>query len=201
TQTNSVQNIYIAWQWFHDGGQRWDGGGLLENTDPLICECARERLVAMSEEDQLVPDSTGMREIFSLIRSIDDPEHPLTLEELNVESMSGFRRATPRSQWPKPSHPPFHTAAWLPLLACPSRPIKVKLLRSLLKHFKMHISPGSHALEHAVKKQLADKERVAAALENTRLLGLVNWCLSPAPEPGFQSPAPPSTHGLIFFNH
>ncbi|XP_008572367.1 PREDICTED: mitotic spindle-associated MMXD complex subunit MIP18 [Galeopterus variegatus] len=58
--------------------------------------------------------------------------------------------------------------------------IKVKLLRSLPQRFKMdvHITPGTHASEHAVNKQLADKERVAAALENTHLLEVVNQCLS-----------------------
>uniref|UniRef100_A0A8C9EZD5 MIP18 family-like domain-containing protein n=1 Tax=Pavo cristatus TaxID=9049 RepID=A0A8C9EZD5_PAVCR len=50
--------------------------------------------------------------------------------------------------------------------------IKVKLIRSLPERFKMdvHITPGTHASEHAVNKQLADKERVAAALENSHLL-------------------------------
>lgn len=33
-------------------------------------------------------------------------------------------------------------------------------------------------LFHPVNKQLADKERVAAALENTHLLEVVNQCLS-----------------------
>ncbi len=41
----------------------------------------------------------------------------------------------------------------------------------------MIISPGSHASEEAVNKQLADKERVAAALENSHLLQVVNQCL------------------------
>ncbi|CAI9166905.1 unnamed protein product [Rangifer tarandus platyrhynchus] len=35
-------------------------------------------------EDEQVPDSTNAGEIFDLIRSINDPEHPLTLEELNA---------------------------------------------------------------------------------------------------------------------
>ncbi|CAM4638555.1 unnamed protein product [Caretta caretta] len=58
--------------------------------------------------------------------------------------------------------------------------IKVKLIRSLPERFKMdvHITPGTHASEHAVNKQLADKERVAAALENSHLLEVVNQCLS-----------------------
>ena len=50
--------------------------------------------------------------------------------------------------------------------------IRVKLLRSLPDRFKVEvsISPGTHASEAAINKQLADKERVAAALENSHLL-------------------------------
>ena len=40
------------------------------------------------------------------------------------------------------------------------------------------IAPGTHASEMAVNKQLADKERVAAALENSHLLEVVNQCLT-----------------------
>lgn len=58
--------------------------------------------------------------------------------------------------------------------------IRVKLLRSLPARFKVRvkITPGSHASEEAVNKQLADKERVAAALENAHLLDVVNQCLA-----------------------
>eukprot|EP00967_Tisochrysis_lutea_P094246 scaffold136913_cov17-Tisochrysis_lutea.AAC.2 len=38
----------------------------------------------------------------------------------------------------------------------------------------VQVTPGSHSSEHAVNKQLADKERVAAALENPNLLDMVN---------------------------
>ena len=56
----------------------------------------------------------------------------------------------------------------------------MKLLRSLPDRFKVKvlISPGSHATEDAINKQLADKERVAAALENSYLLEVVNQCLA-----------------------
>ena len=40
------------------------------------------------------------------------------------------------------------------------------------------IAPGTHASEKAVNKQLNDKERVAAALENPGLLEKVDLCLS-----------------------
>ena len=57
--------------------------------------------------------------------------------------------------------------------------IRVRLLRALPPRFKVdiRIRPGTHASEEAVNKQLADKERVAAALENTHLLEVVNQCL------------------------
>ena len=58
--------------------------------------------------------------------------------------------------------------------------VRVQLLRALPPRFKVDVfvSPGSHASEHAVNKQLNDKERVAAALENPTLLDKVNLCLS-----------------------
>ena len=57
--------------------------------------------------------------------------------------------------------------------------IRVKLLRSLPKRFKIsvRIQPGTHASEHAINKQLGDKERVSAALENSHLLNVVNKCI------------------------
>ena len=61
--------------------------------------------------------------------------------------------------------------------------IRVKLLRSLPQRFKVDISiaPGTHASEEAINKQLNDKERVAAALENDNLLRVVNQCLVGVP--------------------
>ena len=52
-------------------------------------------------------------------------------------------------------------------------------MRSLPKRFKLKvfIEPGTHNTEEAVNKQLADKERVAAALENKHLLGIVDKCI------------------------
>ena len=60
--------------------------------------------------------------------------------------------------------------------------LRVHLLRVLPPRFKVAISlaPGSHASEGAINKQLADKERVAAALENPGLLGMVEKCLASA---------------------
>ncbi|WJZ86006.1 hypothetical protein VitviT2T_005509 [Vitis vinifera] len=57
--------------------------------------------------------------------------------------------------------------------------LRVKLKHYFPPHFKVDIkvSPGSHANEESVNKQLNDKERVAAALENPNLRQLVDECL------------------------
>ncbi|KAG8443856.1 hypothetical protein GDO86_009155 [Hymenochirus boettgeri] len=149
------------------------GGSQLENANPLIYGRAGERQVTAQEEDDNAPDPIDDREIFDLIRSINDPEHPLTLEELNVVEEIRVKEGTVSVEF-TPTIPHCSMATLIGLS------IKVKLLRSLPERFKVdvHITPGTHASEHAVNKQLADKERVAAALENSHLLEVVNQCLS-----------------------
>ncbi|KAL2504369.1 Protein of unknown function (DUF59) [Abeliophyllum distichum] len=57
--------------------------------------------------------------------------------------------------------------------------LREKLKDYVPPHFKVDIkvAPGSHADEESVNKQLNDKERVAAALENPNLRQLVDECL------------------------
>ncbi|VVA33601.1 PREDICTED: AE7 [Prunus dulcis] len=116
-----------------------------------------------------------------LIRDIKDPEHPYSLEELKVitedaievDNGRGYIRVT---FTPTVEHCSMATVIGLCL--------RVKLLRSLPSRYKVDIrvAPGSHATEAAVNKQLNDKERVAAALENTNLLDMVDECISPSYE-------------------
>ena len=58
--------------------------------------------------------------------------------------------------------------------------LRAKLTRSLPSRFKIdvRICEGTHVNEQQVNKQLNDKERVAAALENKNLLDVVNQCLN-----------------------
>jgi hypothetical protein len=58
--------------------------------------------------------------------------------------------------------------------------IRVKLLRSLPSRFKVSVQiyPGAHQSETDINKQLNDKERVAAALENGHLLDVVTKCIA-----------------------
>ncbi|KFO99184.1 Mitotic spindle-associated MMXD complex subunit MIP18, partial [Calypte anna] len=179
------------------------GGAALENANPLIYRRSGERPVTAREEDDDLPDTIDDREIFDvergraeggracgagrcgfaflnvahLIRSINDPEHPLTLEELNVVEQVRVKVNDAESTVSVEFTPTIPHCSMATLIGLS---IKVKLIRSLPERFKLdvHITPGTHASEHAVNKQLADKERVAAALENSHLLEVVNQCLS-----------------------
>ncbi|XP_007231522.1 cytosolic iron-sulfur assembly component 2B [Astyanax mexicanus] len=152
----------------------------LENANPLIFQRAGERALTAVEEDETVADPIDDREIFDLIRSINDPEHPLSLEELNVVEQVRVNVDDQESTVSVEFTPTIPHCSMATLIGLS---IKVKLLRSLPDRFKIdvHITPGTHASEDAVNKQLADKERVAAALENSQLLEVVNQCLSTKP--------------------
>ncbi|XP_061692805.1 cytosolic iron-sulfur assembly component 2B [Syngnathoides biaculeatus] len=153
------------------------GATQLENANPVIFERSGERLLTAADEDEDVHDPIDDREIFDLIRSINDPEHPLSLEELNVVEQFRVKVNDADSNVDVAFTPTIPHCSMATLIGLS---IKVKLLRSLPDRFKIdvHITPGTHASEDAVNKQLADKERVAAALENSSLLEVVNQCLS-----------------------
>ena len=57
--------------------------------------------------------------------------------------------------------------------------LRVKLERSLQTRFKLDIvvSEGTHSIEGDVNKQINDKERVAAAMENPSLRDVVEDCI------------------------
>lgn len=125
-------------------------------------------------------DPFDEEEVFDMIRSINDPEHPLTLEQLNVVNLQDIKVADQLNIKQStvqilftPTIPHCSMATLIGLC------IRVKLLRSLPSRFKVavQIKPGTHASETAINKQLADKERVKAALENQHLLGVVNKCI------------------------
>ena len=109
-------------------------------------------------------------------QDITDPEHPYSLEQLNVVAEDLIEVDDPLGKVSVSFTPTVPHCSMATLIGlC----IRVKLLRCLPPRFKVSIkvTPGSHASETAVNKQLMDKERVAAALENPNLLGMVERCL------------------------
>uniref|UniRef100_A0A0B6YNS7 MIP18 family-like domain-containing protein n=1 Tax=Arion vulgaris TaxID=1028688 RepID=A0A0B6YNS7_9EUPU len=150
--------------------------GNLDNANPTVFQITKDRDVLPEEEDDLVTDTFDSREVFDLIRAINDPEHPLTLEELNVVEESKVQVNDNANSVYIQFTPTIPHCSMATLIGLS---IRVKLLRSLPARFKVdvEIAPGTHESELAVNKQLADKERVAAALENSHLLEVVNQCL------------------------
>lgn len=149
----------------------------LENINPVVYQKKTERSLLPEEEDESITDEFDSREVFDLIRNINDPEHPLTLEELNVVDENHIYVNNKSNEVSIAFTPTIPHCSMATLIGLS---IRVKLLRSLPTRFKVTVSiaPGTHNSEQAVNKQLADKERVAAALENTHLLSVVNQCLS-----------------------
>lgn len=115
-------------------------------------------------------------DVFDTVRDIKDPEHPYSLEQLSVlsEESVSVDETLGRIQitfTPTVQHCSMATVIGLCL--------RLKLMQNFPPHFKVDIkvAPGSLANEESVNKQLNDKERVAAALENPNLRQLVDECL------------------------
>ena len=137
------------------------------------------------EADGTRRDPFDSLEVFDLIREIKDPEHPHTLEELKVAQRDLIEVDDARGLIKVRFTPTIPHCSMATLIGlC----IRVRLLRSLPRRLKLdiEITPGTHASEGSINKQLNDKERVAAALENHNLLKVVNECLSYR-EPGIDA--------------
>ena len=136
-----------------------------------------EVLEQLTANDVESIDEIDNSEVFEHIRHLNDPEHPLTLEQLNVVSRSNIFIRDDESRCDVLFTPTIPHCSMATLIGlC----IRVKLIRSLPTRFKVTVKifPGSHSSELAVNKQLNDKERVAAALENQHLLKVINQCIA-----------------------
>ena len=144
-----------------------------------------------------------------LIRDIRDPEHPHTLEELNVvrddcitvqhrgTTGAAIRHSIATTTETRKSGPPEEQEEeeelWIKIEFTPTVPhcslatliglcLRAKLERCLDMNFKLDIvlSKGTHTIEGDVNKQINDKERVAAAMENPSLRDVVEQCIKDA---------------------
>lgn len=155
----------------------------LDNDAPLIHtqsagNTQRSHDEILREQLDEAADPVDALEIYNLLKDIKDPEHPNTLEQLRVVRVEDIRvdektRKILVQFTPTVPHCSMTTLIGL----C----IVVKLQRTLPPEFrvKVIVSPGSHEQELQVNKQLADKERVCAALESKALVNAVDNCLRP----------------------
>ena len=157
------------------------------------CTCSQSSSSVVGvgvDRESMPPDRDGIdaEEVFEIIRNIQDPEHPNSLESLGVVRLAHVTVVDLKCSSPKeetkgklskvdvrftPTIPHCSMATLIGLC------LRVKLLRSLPSRFKVtvRIEPGTHASETAVNRQLDDKERVRAALENEHLRGVVDRCI------------------------
>ena len=120
-----------------------------------------------------------------LISSISDPEHPLTLGSLSVVNLPDISLT--------PTFPERGSSSPLTTLTVLITPtithcslatviglgVRVRLEQALPPRFRVdvRIKEGTHSTAEQVNRQLADKERVAAALENGTLMGVLRKML------------------------
>ncbi|BFZ53347.1 hypothetical protein PYCC9005_000370 [Savitreella phatthalungensis] len=129
-----------------------------------------------ASESSDIPEPIDAQEVYDLLADINDPEHPLTLAQLavvnvddisiNKDAKTGIETVTVDIT---PTIPHCSMATLIGLC------VRVRLQRSLPARYRCNIKikEGMHQSEQAVNRQLADKERVAAACENEQLLGVL----------------------------
>lgn len=171
----------------------------MENPNPVIYEVRQPPFSPDSLDNNNTDNSVkNPLQVYNLIRSICDPEHPLTLEQLGVVSPDHIRIE------------PLHAPEILSAEECfelgqlvvsvdftPTIPhcsmaaliglcIRVLLAQKLPLSYvvRVKIREGTHIQEVIVNRQLGDKERVGAALENDRLAEVVKACCYGPPRPG-----------------
>ncbi|KAJ4874558.1 MIP18 family protein [Raphanus sativus] len=140
--------------------------------------CGRKKMVnGLINENPIVYEIKHRRDVQHHIRDIKDPEHPYSLEQLKVLTEDSVEVDDSKSHVRVTFTPTVEHCSMATIIGlC----VRVKLMRSLPRRYKIDIrvAPGTHATEAAVNKQLNDKERVAAALENPNLVEMVDECLS-----------------------
>lgn len=122
--------------------------------------------------------------LLDLISTISDPEHPIPLGSLAVVSLPDIAI---KPSLPSNPNSPLRTVTVLitptithcSLATVIGLGVRVRLEQSLPPRFRIdvRIKEGTHSTADEVNKQLSDKERVAAALENGTLMTVISKML------------------------
>lgn len=149
--------------------------------DPLYQSTASD---VSDSDDESESEAIDEQEIFDLIATMSDPEHPITLGALAVVSLPDI------SIRPTLPHKPDSPLRTVTVLVTPTIQhcslatviglgVRVRLEESLPARFRVdvRIKEGTHSTGDEVNKQLADKERVAAALWNPTLQSFIKKML------------------------
>ncbi|XP_005090483.1 cytosolic iron-sulfur assembly component 2A [Aplysia californica] len=132
------------------------------------------------------PDASGDPEIkelketvYDLISCIRDPEKPETLEELNVISEEGVQAKRLENGQFLVNIEFVPTVPHCSLASIIGLTMRSKLDKCLPQKLKVDIfiKEGTHDTADEINKQINDKERISAAMENPNLQTLVKECI------------------------
>ncbi|EMR10350.1 hypothetical protein PNEG_01603 [Pneumocystis murina B123] len=166
-------------------------GDSLINENPIVYERNEkslkgwinffEEIKNKKEENDEKEDIIDKKEIYDLLANIMDPEHPLTLEQLAVVNFDDIylekdeiNKITYLTVEITPTIPHCSMATLIGLC------IRVRLERCLPPRFRVtvKVKKNTHQNEKQINKQLKDKERVAAALENQQLANVIHGMMA-----------------------
>ncbi|CAG5130961.1 unnamed protein product [Candidula unifasciata] len=117
--------------------------------------------------------------IYDLISRIRDPEKPESLEDLNVISESGVKVCRLRDGQLLAHIEFVPTVPHCSLASIIGLTMRSKLEQCLPEKLKVdiYIKKGTHDTADEINKQINDKERISAAMENPNLQKLVKECI------------------------
>ncbi|CAG8952823.1 hypothetical protein HYFRA_00007536 [Hymenoscyphus fraxineus] len=142
-----------------------------------------------TDSDDTTAEPIDEQEIYDLLAPISDPEHPLSLESLGVVKLQDVHLTSP-SDPTKPaalSHVRVEltpTVTHCSLATVIGLCVRVRLDQALPPSYRVEvkIKEGTHNTADQLNKQLADKERVAASLENEQIMALLRRMMKPCLE-------------------
>ncbi|KAH7379168.1 hypothetical protein DE146DRAFT_306290 [Phaeosphaeria sp. MPI-PUGE-AT-0046c] len=161
------------------------GTGLFDGLIPrysYLSDPFDEPLSASDSDDEGAAEGIDEQEIYDLISTISDPEHPLSLGSLAVVNLPDIHILPPTSPLSSISTVVVEitpTITHCSLATVIGLGVRVRLEQALPPRFRVdvRIKKGTHSTDEQVNKQLGDKERVAAALENGTLMGVLRKML------------------------
>ena len=152
-------------------------------SSPEVLSDVSDHGASSSDEDLDEREEIDEQEVYDLISTITDPEHPLSLGSLgvvNLEDIKIIPPTSPRSRISSVQVLITPTTSACSLTTVIGLGVKVRLMNALPARFRIdvRIKEGTSSSADEANKQLGDKERVAAAMENRNLINMVNHMLS-----------------------
>ncbi|PFH57818.1 hypothetical protein XA68_14535 [Ophiocordyceps unilateralis] len=161
---------------------------LVLGTPPYLRRPRTRRLAAWPSfaDDAYAADPIDEQEVYDLVSTISDPEHPVSLGQLSVINLADIS-ITPSPALGLPSPNTIvqvcveitPTITHCSLATVIGLAVRVRLEQALPPNYRVQVrcKENSHSQDEQVNKQLQDKERVAAALENDTLRGVLDKML------------------------